>query len=172
VVLPRIAPIVAFVRSLDEEVYLGSEVAPALGISATTLRRLTRTDEQLGPSLQVAYGSRTIGLYSMRDVDHLRSVLITRWPDHPDGRPRRRPGSARRWSDAERRDRHRALRRASYYRSRGRRLAGHSPEAARMAFAKAEHLTSVLDHQLAERRREASAPTRALSYIEWEHNHE
>ena len=168
-VIPRTAPVVAFARSEDEVYYLCSEVAAGLGVSPTMLRRLAREDPQeLAPSSGAAFGANRVALYRMEDVVRIRKDLLTRWPDHDDGRPRRRPGRPRLWSDGERRDRQRRHRAACYWRTRSRDLADHDPGRAAEAQARAEKLTEDLRREHAERVPRATAPRRTLSYAELE----
>jgi hypothetical protein len=121
VVTVTIAPIpavVAFVRGLDGAYYLCTEVAGALGVSTSTLRRLARDHpDTLGPSCTGWFGRMPVSLYVMDDIDRLQAHLDQRWPDRDGGSFRDRPGRPRLWSDAERRDR-RARYCAVAYRSR------------------------------------------------------
>jgi hypothetical protein len=98
--------VVLFVRSLDGDYFLCTEVADALGVSAATLRRLARDHpDTLGPSYSTRFGRMPVSLYSMDDIDRLQTHLDHRWPDRDGGSARNRPGRPRLWSDVERRDR-------------------------------------------------------------------
>ncbi len=107
----RLAPvpsIVARARALHGENFLRREVADALDVSATTLRRLAGKIVLLAPDSTISYGTLTVPVYDLATVARLHAHLAEHRP--PRGRPRL-------WSDAERSAR-RAAHSAAGYRHR------------------------------------------------------
>jgi hypothetical protein len=122
IVLDPLPPVVLFVRSLDGDNYLCSEVAGALGVSTATLRRLAGIDpESFAPS-SIGFGKMLVRLYAMAEVDRLHEHLEAKSIAAASGSPRR-PGRRRLWADAERRDRRARYCAAAYRSRRGRELA-------------------------------------------------
>ena len=67
----RIHPLTAFVRRLEEDLYLRNEVAEALSLDPEHLRRADRAHPELAPSVRVEYQGRMLRLYTREDVNRL-----------------------------------------------------------------------------------------------------
>jgi hypothetical protein len=107
--LAALHPLIAQVRSLPAVFFLTSEVANALEVSPTTIRRLARTHPELAGSQVASYGRMRIPLYDDADVDRVAAHLRS----HPNRR-----GRPRQWSDQERGERRSAHSAAGYHRRR------------------------------------------------------
>lgn len=129
----HLTPVVRFVRSLDGEYYLLSEVAAALDVPVPTLRRLkTKNSKLWGPSFKTHYGKTLIYLYTPADLARLARRFAKIRAEHPAmltgslGRPRM-------WNLAERQERQRRFAQAGYMRKRAQRLRVIDPVAAKEA---------------------------------------
>src|SRR5664279_4004969 len=108
--ISAIPPLVRHVRSLDGDLYLCREVADALDLSPSTVRRFgARDPDRLGPSHETYFGRVLVYLYDAATVERLHAHLA----EH-----RSASGQPRLWSDAERRTRRAAHNRAAYRRRR------------------------------------------------------
>lgn len=96
VAIPRLPVAVDLVRRLDGVYFLRGEVADALRVSTSTIRRLAVHDVLLAPTAIVLNGTTAIAVYDLATIERLSAHL---------GEHRSRAGRPRLWSDTERRDR-------------------------------------------------------------------
>jgi hypothetical protein len=109
IAIPAIPHIVERVRALSGEFYLRAEVADALGISPSTLRRIAARIVPLGPSGTITAGTLTVPVYNTAAIARLHAHLAEQ---------RSRRGRPRLWTDEERRARRAAHAAAGYRRRR------------------------------------------------------
>lgn len=147
-------PLVKYVRSMDEELYLGREVAEQLGCSSAMLAYLRHTSPTpMGATHKAQYGATQMHLYTPARIAEIEAYLkqISR---KKNGGTRRRRGPVKLWTTTEMYNRARAFDRVRNYRRRALayREAGAVDKAVRLEKLIAE-LTEMLGKALAARRR-------------------
>jgi hypothetical protein len=90
-VIGPLPPIVVFVRRLEGDFYLCSEVAEALGVSTATLRRLAGIDPEAFAPSSIGFGKMLVRLYAISEVECLHQHLEAKSIAAASGAPRR-PG--------------------------------------------------------------------------------
>lgn len=94
----RVPPAVQYVRSLDGEYYLLSEVASMVGVAEATLRKLIRADPPKveAPSFLGEQGDMKIYLFTPADVAEIKDYFHTKYQDFEKprgpGRPKKKVG--------------------------------------------------------------------------------
>jgi hypothetical protein len=89
----RVPPAIAYVRSLDGEFYLLSEVAEQVGVSQGTLRKLVHADppKVSAPSYMGNQGDMNIYLFTPEDVTEIKAYFKTKYADFEKPRGPGRP---------------------------------------------------------------------------------
>lgn len=107
-------PLVRYVHSMKEELYLAREAALSLGCSVATLGGIAKRYpyEGLGPSFNTTYGQWALRLYTPEQIEKIRKFRADRFTLL--GKRRRRPGRTRLWSPEESHARARAADRVRY----------------------------------------------------------
>jgi hypothetical protein len=126
-------PIVQYVRSLPEELYLAREVAEQVGCTKAMLLYISRhSDAPMGPTHQARYGATVLHLYTPERIDQIREYFRREVTKADKGY--RQKGPVQMWTHTERVERRRQLDRARAYRRRAVRYReqGDEEKAARM----------------------------------------
>ena len=115
----RVAPVVAFVRSLPGDYYMLSEVSLLLGVNPRVLRNINSDQETfktLGPSYITNFGKVQVYLYTKADVAKLKKWRQDRLTVLP-ATKKIASGRPRKWTNEERKHRAKLYSRLHYYRS-------------------------------------------------------
>lgn len=92
----KASPAEEYVRNLEGEFYLLSEVAEMIGIAKNTLRRLIVTDAVSAPSYVGSLGGMSFYIFSTEDIEEIKDHYEGKYQDFstgnklPTGRPRAR----------------------------------------------------------------------------------
>jgi len=95
----KASPAEEYVRNLDGEFYLLSEVAEIVGVTKNTLRRLVTNKEKRvkAPSYTGALGGMNIYIFSRADIEEIKEYYHSRYENFagpeaklPPGRPKAR----------------------------------------------------------------------------------
>lgn len=68
----KLSPADRLVSELDGEYYKLSEAADLIGVSASTLRRLLKSDKVKAPTYQIKRGEMTVYVYTPDDIAEIK----------------------------------------------------------------------------------------------------
>jgi hypothetical protein len=126
-------PMVQYVRSLPEDLYLAREVAEMIGCSKAMLLYISRhSDTPMGPTHQARYGATVLHLYTPQRIEQISEYLKREVTKADKGY--RQKGPLQMWTHTERVQRRRDQDRVRSYRKRAARYReeGDEKRAARM----------------------------------------